>query len=111
MVDRLKIPLELARLGIHSRDRVTKQVVTGPVPAVEVGAGFTDGQIQNAALLIQSQRKCPNIISGAILPTVVAPGLDASLTGIGDCVKLPHLFPTPNIVRAYVAPFSDRVLQ
>ena len=92
MMHTLEVPLQLAGFRIHSHRGVAEQINPRPVSAIEVGARSADWQIQNAAILIESQRKGPDVVACAIFPTVVAPGVVTSLTGARDGMELPQFF-------------------
>src|SRR3989442_7021074 len=102
-MNRLEIPFELPSFDINGHCRVAEQIVAGPVSAVRIRAGTAHGQINDAALLIHGESKCPNIVAGAIFPTFESPRFVSWLALAGDRMKFPKLFSCASVVRMRVS--------
>src|SRR6266705_5003715 len=91
-MNRLEIPFELPSFDINGHCRVAERIVAGPVSAVRIRAGTAHGEINNAALLVHGESKCPNVVAGSILPTLESPGLVSLPALVRDREKFPQLF-------------------
>ena len=103
VADVLEVPLQLAGQRVERDGRVAEQVVAGPIAAVVVHARTADRHVDEAALLIDGQRERPDVVAGAILPAVVAPGVVTDFAGPRDGVEVPQLLARARVVGVHVA--------
>ena len=75
----LEMPLVLAGLGVDSDQRVAEQIVAVTVAAIVGRRRRAERHVDDAALLVDSRLHAPHVGAGAILPTVVLPGLVTQL--------------------------------
>src|SRR5690606_22316595 len=106
---RLEVPAHVAGHCVERDDRVRWLVVARTVAAVVVRAGRRDGHVDEPCLLVDRQRKRPDIVAGAVAPAVVAPGLVSGLTGLRDRVVLPDLLAGDRVEAARVAVLPARI--
>src|SRR6266705_4988380 len=97
-MNRLEIPFELPSFDIHGHCRVAEQIVAALVPAVRIRAVPAHGQINNAALLVHGESKCPNVVAGSVFPTLESPGFVSWLALARDRMEFPQLFSGASVV-------------
>src|SRR5262249_25732315 len=116
VMDGLEIPLQFSRGRVHCDQRVSEEIVAGPISAVEIRSWPAHRQIENATFFINSQREGPHVVSGA-LPCAgldrfgFEPGFGPRLFAAGQCVKSPKLFAGARIIAMRVADLSGRLLE
>src|SRR5262249_10844226 len=91
MMDRLEIPLELSAFGIERRRGIAVQGVARPVAPVVVRSRLADRKVHDAALLVDGEPEGPDVVSGAVLPTLECPCFVARFALARNCMKFPKL--------------------
>src|SRR5258708_13892186 len=98
--------LEMAEMGSRLRvDReqgIAKEAITDPVAAIAVIGRRAEGQIRNAALVIDGDH-IPGVHAGAVFPAVAFPGAEIGLTRLGNGIKLPQRLAADDIDAADIA--------
>src|SRR5258708_26851642 len=84
----LKVPDELAGGGIESKQRIGEEIVTCPIPTVEIVYRRTSWDVDDSPFCID-RHTGPVIGSARRLPCVFGPGFVSLLARMRDGVKRP----------------------
>src|SRR5712671_6426118 len=98
MMNGLKVPLVLSRLNIHRHHGISIEIRTFAVAPIKVASRRSQGQVDQAALLIHSKVERPRIDSGPVSPTVAIPRIVARLAGLRDGTELPQFRASAGVV-------------
>ncbi len=88
MVHHLEVPLPLARLQIDANEAFSKQIVPGPISAVEIGSGRFNGQVDKPEFLVNGNLR-PDTGIAIHGPRVVQPRIIAKLARPRNRVERP----------------------
>ena len=84
----LVVPHAFARLALDADQRVRKQIVARPMPAVHVAGRTRERQIRVAEFFVDADER-PQIRMPGVLPRVVLPRIDTKLAGSRNDMKGP----------------------
>src|SRR6185503_17122342 len=104
-------PLHFPGFSVQGDNGIAEQIVARAIAAIEVGSRFADRKIEDAPLFVDGQSERPDVVAGAVFPTVVQPRFVAWLTRSRYRVELPYLLTGSSIVSMGIAALTAGLIE
>ena len=102
MVDQLKVPFALSGLQVHADEAFSEEIVSRPMPAVEIAGWRFYRQVDESKLLVHSNLR-PHAGVAGVFRRAFFPGVVAKLAFLGNGVENPEPFAGAHVESAHVA--------
>src|SRR6516162_9058808 len=96
----LPIPEQLSGFCVKRQDRIGVEIGAGPDLAVKIRRRIADGQVDDASLCIERQRR-PEATAAMLQRFLALPSICAGFTGIGHQIELPNRLARLKLKGAY----------
>ena len=108
VVNRLEVPLVLARRDLQRDDGIAKQVRALAVATIGVGNRRRKRHIEKIAPFVDGEVERPGVDTQTTLPAVAVPRVVTDLAGLWNGVEFPELGASPHVERSGIANAADR---
>src|SRR5947208_2162321 len=102
MVDQLKVPFALSGLQVHADEAFSEEIVSRPMPAVEIAGWRFYRQVDESKLLVHGNLR-PHAGVAGVFRRAFFPGVVAKLAFLGNGVENPEPFAGAHVESAHVA--------